>query len=115
MRMKKYIVLYYAPASAVEQMAKVSPEEMKKGMEPWMQWKEKIGSGMVDMGTPLGNAQKITKSGASSNKSNVIGYSILQADNMEGAVEMLKSHPHLLWTEGCEIEVHESMPLPGME
>jgi hypothetical protein len=30
------------------------------------------------------------------------------------AVEMLKGHPHNTWVEGCAIEVHESLPLPGM-
>jgi len=35
-------------------------------------------------------------------------------ENMEKAVEMLKGHPHLEWADGCEIEVHKSMPMPGM-
>ena len=38
--MKKFIVIYHAPLSATEQMAQVSPEEMQKGMEPWMVWAE---------------------------------------------------------------------------
>lgn len=110
--MKKFIVIYYAPASAVDQMAKASPEEMKKGMEPWMEWAKKVGSGMVDLGAPLGNGHKVTKSGAIASNSKVNGYSILQAEDMDAAVEMLKDHPHLDWAEGCEIEVYESMPLP---
>lgn len=109
--MKKFIVLYYAPASAVEQMTKASPEEMKKGMEPWMEWAKKVGSGMVDMGAPLGNGHKVTKSGATASDSQVTGYSILQAEDIDAVVEMLKDHPHLDWAEGCEIEVYESMPL----
>lgn len=109
--MKQFIVLYYAPASAVEQMHKASPEEMKKGMEPWMEWAKKVGSGMVDLGTPLGNGHKVTKSGATATNAEVTGYSILQAKDMDTAVEMLKGHPHLGWAEGCEIEVYESMPL----
>ena len=31
--MKKFIVLYHTPKSAVEMMANASPEEMTKGME----------------------------------------------------------------------------------
>jgi len=34
--MKKFIVIYHAPGSAMEQMQNATPEEMKKGMEPWM-------------------------------------------------------------------------------
>lgn len=110
--MKKFIVLYYAPTSAVAQMSKASLEEMKKGMEPWMVWAKKIGSGMVDLGTPLGNGRKVTKSGVTASNSQVTGYSVLQAEDMDAAVEMLKNHPHLGWAAGCEIEVYESMPLP---
>ena len=112
--MKKFIVLYRASKGAWDQMKDVTPEDMKKGMEPWMAWAKKCGSGLVDMGTPLANGQKVTKEGTSPSDKGVIGYSVLQAENMEKAVEMLKGHPHLDWAEGCEIEVNESMSLQGM-
>ncbi len=31
---------------------------------------------------------------------------------MSGAVEMLEEHPHLGWSEGCNIEVYEYIPMP---
>ncbi len=110
--MKKFFVIYTAPASYWEQMQNSSPEDMKKGMEQWEVWAKKCGNGLVDMGTPLSGGQKITKSGSSPSEKNVVGYSILQAENMEGAKALLAEHPHLEWTGGCEIEVHESMPMP---
>lgn len=110
--MKKFIVIYHMPKNAVEGMKDASPEDMKKGMESWMVWAQKCGSSLIDMGTPLANGQKITKDGTSPSDKSVVGYSILQAENMEDAVELLKGHPHLEWASGCEIEVHESMPLP---
>ena len=58
-------------------------------------------------------AQKIGKNEANSSHSTVIGYSILQVDNMDKAVGMLKDHPHIKWMDGCEIEVHEALPTPG--
>ena len=42
-----------APVAAEVQM-NVSPEEMKKGMEPWMAWYKKCGKAIVDQGAPLG-------------------------------------------------------------
>jgi hypothetical protein len=113
--MKNFIVIYHAPISATEQMAQASPEEMQKGMEPWMAWAQKCGDGLVDMGAPLANGQAVTESGTHPSHKDVVGYSVLQAESMDAAVEMLKDHPHLGWAEGCEIEVHETMPLPGME
>jgi hypothetical protein len=40
------MILYMAPVSAEQQM-NVSPEEMKKGMEPWMVWFKKAGMAIV--------------------------------------------------------------------
>jgi predicted RNase H-like HicB family nuclease len=111
--MKKYIVLYHAPTGAMEQMAGATPEEAKKGMEAWMEWAKKLGSGLVDLGTPLGNGRKVTKEGIAPSTHDVVGYSILEAETIDAAVEMLKEHPHL-WTEQCSIEVHEALSLPGM-
>src|SRR3990167_1915526 len=108
--MKKFIVIYHAPASAAQKMANVSPEDAKKGMEPWFAWQKKVGSGMVDMGTPLGNGMSVTKNGTTPSDKEVVGYTILQAESMDDAVKMLKDHPHLEWVGGCSIEVHESMP-----
>jgi hypothetical protein len=96
----------------MKEMEDVSPEEKKKGMEPWMHWAEKCGDGLVDMGSPLGNGQKITSDGASAtDHAEVAGYSILQAESMDKAKEMLTEHPHLDWVDGCEINVFEMMPL----
>ena len=105
--MKKFIVLYHAPVSFMEGMKNASPEQSKKEMDSWMEWAKKCGSGLVDFGAPLMNGQKVTNSGSSPSEKNVVGYSILQADDMEKAQEMLKEHPHLNWRDGCEIEIHE--------
>jgi hypothetical protein len=110
--MKKFIVIYHAPTSAMEQTQNASPEDKKKGMELWMVWAKKCGNGLVDMGTPLGGGQKLTESVSSPSDKDVVGYSILQAEDMDGAKALLEGHPHLGWTSGCEIEVHESLPMP---
>lgn len=109
--MKKFVVVYHAPTSVEEQMHAASPEEMQKAMEPWMAWIAKCGDGLVDVGTPLIGGQKLSESGSSPSDKNVVGYSILQAEDMQGAKALLQGHPHLGWMSGCEIEVHEAMPM----
>jgi hypothetical protein len=109
--MTKFLVIYYSSKEDMKKMENVSPEEAKKGMEPWMQWAQKCGDGLVDLGAPLGNGQKVAKSGATPTDKDVTGYSILQAENMEKAQEMLKDHPHLEWSDECEIEIYEAMPM----
>ena len=113
--MKKFIVLYTAPMSAMEQMQSIKPEDSKGIMDSWMAWADKNKVSVLDLGTPLGNAVKITKDGESEVKGYIVGYSLMQADSMDAVKEMLKAHPHLNMPGGCDIEVHESLPMPGME
>ncbi|MCA9459593.1 MAG: hypothetical protein KC550_03525 [Nanoarchaeota archaeon] len=110
--MKKFIVLYHAPKSAIKKMQNSSPEEMKKGMEAWMLWAKNCGKNLLDMGNPVGGGEKISKHGIQMSKSDVNGYSIIQAKDMNDAKKMLKNHPHLNWTADCEIEVFEMFPMP---
>lgn len=112
--MKKFMVVYHAPAEAMKQMVGASDEEMKKGMEPWMAWAKRCGTGLVDMGTPLGNPHKMSKDHHGPSESTIMGYSILQAESWDEVQKMMEGHPHLQWTEACEIEVYECLPLPGM-
>jgi len=112
--MKKFVVLYHAPVDAVTQTASATPEQQAKGMEMWMQWAKKCGNKLVDLGSPLANGQQLTPGGKSkSSGSDIVGYSILQADNMDDAKSLLQAHPHLGWNADCSIEVHETMALPG--
>ena len=98
----------------MDHMKNAAPEDMKKGMEAWMEWAQRCGTGLVDMGTPLANAQRMTRMEVVPSRSTVMGYSVLQAETMDDAKKMMQGHPHLMWGEGCEIELHESMPIPGM-
>jgi hypothetical protein len=110
--MAKFMVLYLSPVSAEQQM-NVSPEEAKKGMEPWLKWMDKMGKALVDGGSPLGKGARVAKSGGSKTTTQVSGYSVLQADSIEAAKKMLTDHPHLMMP-GSSIEVFEYLSMPGM-
>lgn len=86
-----------------------------QGMKLWFDWKDRIGDGLVDIGKPVGNAMKVTQSGVARSDSNVIGMSILQANSMDEALDMVKDHHHLHWAEECEIVVLEEVPIPEMQ
>ena len=98
------------PAAAMEQMQDVTPEQAKAGMEQWMVWANQCGDGLVDLGSPLGGAQRVTQSGSSPSDSNVVGYSILQAENMEAAQALLQGHPHIAWNAACESKSTSACP-----
>lgn len=107
--MKKFMVLYMAPISAEAQM-NVSPEEMKKGMEPWNAWYEKYGQAIVDMGAPLGKGECVDKKGKSKSQNQVTGYTVIQAEDLDSAEAMLADHPHFMLPK-ASIEVLEIMPM----
>jgi len=112
--MKNFIVIYHAPEGSWDP-SNTTPEEQAKSMEAWTQWAEKCGESLVDMGAPLMNGQKLSPDGSSKNSDkDVLGYSVLQAEDIEEVKGLLNGHPHLAWDATCSIEVHESMPLPGM-
>ena len=111
--MKKFLVLYKAPASAFEQMKNATPEQQKAGMEGWMSWGKKAAGSIVDMGAPLGKSLRVTPDSASPSDNDYGGYSILQAESKEALAETLKGHPHFMMPGGS-IEVVEVMPMPGM-
>jgi hypothetical protein len=111
--MKKFLVLYKAPASSFEQMMKATPEQQKAGMDAWMTWSKSAAKAIVDMGAPLGKSLRVSKGSSSPTTNDLGGYSILQAESKEALADTLKGHPHFMTPDGT-IEVVEVMPIPGM-
>ncbi len=112
--MKKILLLYMSPVSAEEQMGKAKPEDMQKAMQPWIDWFTEVGSGLLDRGMPLGNGKHIATSGVTNSTAQITGYSMIQAESMEKAVELAKKQPHLTMGEGRSVEVLEVLAMPGM-
>ena len=110
--MKKFLVLYMANAAEFEKMMKNStPEQQKKGMEAWMKWMGDHKASLVDGGAPLGKSKRVDSKGAKDTKTDVCGYSTVQADLAEAATKIFgKDHPHLqmpgAWIEVTENHAH---------
>ncbi len=111
--MTKFVFTYHNPTPPAG-TPDMSPEDMQAEMGKWMAWSEKVGDGMVDFGNPLANGVQVTQEGTAPSKRDVSGYTILEAADMDAALELAKTHPHLNMDGGCEIEVHEVQPIPGM-
>jgi len=111
--MAKYVFIYHAPMTPAD-AAPPTPEQMEAVMGEWMAWAGKVGDGMVDFGTPLAGGVRVSAGGTSPSTREVVGYSIIEADNLDAALELAQGHPHLNMPGGCEIEVHEAQAIPGM-
>jgi hypothetical protein len=112
--MKKYLVLYRSTVSAAEQMAAATPEQGQAEMAAWMQWAQRAGAAIVDLGTPLGSPRRFTSSTASApGDAQIGGYSVLQAVDDAALQRLLEGHPHFR-APGAAIETFEFLPMPGM-
>lgn len=111
--MKKFLLLYTAPTETREKMQNATPEEMKEGMQPWIEWFGKVGANLVDKGMPLSNAITITKDGEMPGNAEFVGYNVVQAEDIDAAIALAKQNPHLE-REGATVEVHEMMEMPGL-
>jgi hypothetical protein len=111
--MTKFVFIYHAPPMSAD-APQPSPEQMEQVMQAWMAWAGKVGDGMVDFGTPLAGGTRVTPDGTSASDRQVAGYSIIEAADMDAALALAQDHPHLNMPGGCEIEVHEAQPVPGM-
>lgn len=111
--MKKFLVLFSAPAETRAKMQSATPEEMQANMQPWMGWFGKVGDALVDRGMPLTNAMALTKEGTEPGDPAYVAYDIVQAEDIDGALALMKDNPHLQ-REGGRIEVHEMWDMNGM-
>ena len=114
--MKKYLVLYHMTAAAKKKGERMRKEGGKAAVEAtmkaWMEWAEKCGDQLVEMGAPLAKGSKVDNKGTADSRKGVSGYSIVQAKSIAGARKLLRKHPHLSWLDdGCSIEVHEMQPM----
>jgi hypothetical protein len=110
----KFMALYMAPASAIEQLSKASPEETKAGMDEWNRWAKSNEKTIVDLGMPLGKTKRVTSAGTSDTKNEITGYSIVEGDSPDTVAKMFKGHPHLKIT-GASIDFLEFFAIPGMD
>jgi hypothetical protein len=111
--MTKFVFVYHASQPPAE-ATPPSPEEIAKVMQAWNDWAGRVGDGMLDFGTPLDHGTRVTPDGTSASDRQVVGYSIIDAADMDAALALAQGHPHLSMPGGCEIEVHEAQPIPGI-
>lgn len=74
-----------------------SPEEGAELMKKWKAWEEDLGSALIKPGSPVGKTKLIGSTGLLDQESSnpISGFSILKAENMEQAIQLLKTCPHM--------------------
>lgn len=103
--MKRFLLVYYGGKMESD------PKKAQESMKVWTKWFQDLGKAVVDMGAPTAPGKTVSGKSA---KNGVVGdpitgYSILQAENMEGAVDMAKKSPQI--GAGGQIAIYELMPM----
>ncbi len=90
-----------------------TPEEGKMAMDKWLAWAASLGDALINPGTPVGITKIITENGIASGASTnpIMGFSIIEAEDMEVAIDLLKNCPHFEF--GGTLEISEMMPMPS--
>lgn len=103
--MPNYILAYHGGKTPE------SPEEGAEHMAKWEAWATGLGESLVNRGTPLRAAKTVNSTGITEGGGvdPMIGYSILQAENIDEAAKMVENSPHVNY--GGTMVVSEMMEM----
>jgi hypothetical protein len=89
--MSNYIVIYYGDPKFS------SPEDAKQNQARWQAWATNLGDALINQGTPLGMPKTVSSSGVANETrpDRLTGFSMVKADSLEAAIEMVKDCPYL--------------------
>jgi YCII-related domain len=111
MEMKSFMLLYKGPATPMEEM---TPEQGRDVMAKWDEWIGRVGEALTDVGAPLANGEAVVDDGSSAAATDMVGYSIVRAEDVVAARTLLDGHPFLAEGSGkYRVEIHELLPLPA--
>jgi len=103
--MPKFLITYHGAGAP-------APEQAKEAMAAFMAWASSAGEALIDPGAPLGPAKTVTAESVSEGPADgpPNGYSIVQAADLDSAVELVKEHPFV--GRGGSLQV-STATLPG--
>jgi hypothetical protein len=91
--MAKFILLYKGPATP---QAEITPEVGAKLMQAWESWMGKVGQSLVDAGAPFaGNSTAVVADGSTRSASDLTGYTIVEASDINAAKSLVGGNPFL--------------------
>ncbi|HWG65055.1 MAG TPA: hypothetical protein VG253_25490 [Streptosporangiaceae bacterium] len=107
--MSRFIYLYRGPAPPMEDF---SQEQRDEQMRAWGEWMGRVGPALADGGAPFGARAAVADDGSSPQPSDLNGYTIVEADSLDSARELVKDHPFLAEGKGrFTLEIFELVPM----
>ncbi len=114
--MEKFIALYLAPVSVLDEWMQTDPETRKSQEETmkadWNAWMD-TNAAFVKETYGAGKTKRVTSEGVSEARNDVMMYSIVEAESHDAAAQIYVGHPHLQ-IPGATIEIMKANSLSGM-
>jgi hypothetical protein len=102
--MPRYLYLYRGPAPLVDP----TPEETAERTAAFGAWITRVGRALVDVGAPFGSGCAVRDDGAVSVPPSTVGYSIVEAADLDQARALTAGLPFLSQRDGsCTVEIFE--------
>ncbi len=112
--MSKFLVLYLAPLSVLDEWKKTDSEKRRaaeeKMMAEWNQWMSGHKKIFADKGGGIGKPKRVTAQGISDTRNDIMLYATVEAESHEAAAKFFAGHPHLQIPQSS-IEIMEIQPL----
>jgi hypothetical protein len=108
--MAKYLCIYREPT---ERRVKPSPEEMQALQAAWYAWMQKFSSAILPGGDGLKRCGRLLKSGLVTDgpyveaKEIIASFGVIQADNYDAALAIIRECPAADAGSGWSIEIRE--------
>jgi hypothetical protein len=96
-------------------MGEMTPEQSAAAMAGWQAWMGKAAGAITDMGAPMTAGRSVVADGSAGTPTLLNGYTIIEAEDIDGAVALLDGHPFLSdGSDSFSVEVFELLPIPSM-
>jgi YCII-related domain len=107
--MSKFMYLYRGPATPKSDF---TPEQGAERLAAFGAWMDKVGTALVDGGSPFGSSASVRDDGAEGTAGDLIGYTIIEADDLAAAKAFTDGLPFLSNSEGTfAVEIFELLPM----
>ena len=101
--MARFLVTYHGGGAPP-----ADPAARDQMMAAFGAWAMRVGDSMIDPGAPLGPAKAVTSDGVQDDATRAVeGYTLLTADSLADAVELVRSHPFV--SRGGTLRVSEAV------
>jgi hypothetical protein len=107
--MAKFIYLYRGPATP---RSDFTLEQGAERMAAFGAWMDKVGAALVDGGSPFGSSASVRDDGTEGTAGDLIGYTIIEADDLAAAKAFTDGLPFLSNRDGrFAVEIFELLPM----